>query len=86
MSDDIDPDATVWVKTGVAGSVSANCLHLDRTCPALKRADTVSEKRRRMYPRDARLCKKCTNDQSYGGGERSAAYKALKRAAEANDD
>jgi len=81
VTDDIAPDAPVWISTGFSGDNCEKCLHVDPECRNLSEAKTVVEKRREMYTADQRVCSICTGQyEGHTKTGRTEAYELLKNA------
>lgn len=74
-----DPE-TVYV-AGKGNGGSARKLHTEEDCSALKKARTVFERRRGVYPDDVKWCKVCTGGADQASTQDTSHYNALKEAA-----
>lgn len=68
------------------GDAAPQTKHLTRECPALKKARTVLERPRDVYPGDIELCKWCTGDVNRPETQDVSHYNALKAAAAEGED
>ena len=80
--EDIDDDQIVYRTS----STSRMCVHVDRDCQLLSRANRIHEREARCYHDDIRLCRNCTGRADDPKDRYSRDYyQALKAAAKSDD-